>query len=484
MRKLLSLFRIKFSDNIFIDNEIKTNYAGCTYSIMLALVLFFFASTYDWTHYNLAEFIKTGFYITIAFSLLCVLLCNLLKGRPWWLKYMMVFEFVLADAFIAMFSTSGFITIMMVIPTVMSCRYYSVKFTATVAVVTNIVLMTMAVCGSYYGFADMEDLNFIQILPGMSVTISGSIYRTFKEISSHVIDRVVYTKRIIIYELIPIEFIYTLFTILCVTITKRGRRLVVEQAEISSNNAKIKSELDTASAIQNNMLASEFPVSDKYDLYALMKPAKEVGGDFYDFFTLDDNHIAIIVGDVSDKGVPAALFMAQCGSLIHTYAELHYSPSDIFKETNRRLCVGNDEGMFVTAFLGIIDLRTGSMTYANAGHCAPVIKRANGKASFLQMQTNLFLGSIDNIPYVDQHMQLFKGDRILLYTDGVTEAMNNSEEQYGSKRLLEYINSAAYNGASESLGNLILDVKRFTEEAEQNDDITVLLFEYKEGQNV
>ena len=468
------------SDNVLKDNEVKMNCSGCTYVVILCVIMLAFAILYDWSYYNLSTFIVTGLYTVAALGVFYLICCRLTQGKAKWLKYYSIGLFSLASMFLAFFTSSGLISLTCIVPMVMASRYYSPRFTLFAAIVTNLLVVGVAVLGTRFGLTDIQDLNYIQIKPGMSVTISGSIYNSFKEIAHTVVDQSVYTQRLIIFEIIPNCCLYIMLAIICIMITARGKKMIYEQAEISSKAATMKHELVTATAIQDNMLAEAFPVTDRYELYAMMNPAREVGGDFYDFFELDEDHVAIVIGDVSDKGVPSALFMAMGASIMHSYGELGYSPSQIFKETNRRLCNGNKEGMFITAFFGIVDLRTGTITYANAGHCAPVIKRANGKAQFLNMQADLFLGSIENIDYADQHVQLYKGDKILLYTDGVTEAMNLEEDLYGKERLKEFVNNNARATMKESVDALVSNIKEFANGAEQNDDITMLLFEYKE----
>ena len=477
---LKSIFRGHYSDNVLRDNEIKMNCSGCSYVIILCAIMLAFATLYDWSYYNLSTFIIVGLYVIAALCALYIVSCHLTQGKAKWLKIYAVGLFVITTAFLAFFTSSGLISLASIIPMAMASRYYSQRFTFITAIGTYLLLVAIIVGGTLFHLTDIQDLNYIQIKPGMSVTISGSIYNSFKEIAHSVVDTGVYLKRLLVFEVLPNTCLFVLLAIICMTVTARGKQMIEEQGEISSREAKIKHELATATAIQDNMLEVAFPVKEKYELYAMMHPAKEVGGDFYDFFELDEDHVAIVIGDVSDKGVPSALFMAMGGSIMHSYGELGYSPSRIFKETNRRLCSGNKEGMFITAFLGILDLKTGILTYANAGHCAPLIKKKSGEAQYLNMQADLFLGSIEGIDYADQETKLDKGDKILLYTDGVTEAMNPKEELFGKARLMEFIKNDKNGTTEQSLTALLSDIREFANGAEQSDDITMLLLEYKE----
>ncbi len=480
MKSIRTLTNDHYSDDVLRNNEIKMNYSGCVYALIQSAIMLIFATFYDWSYYNLSTFIVVGAYANAALGIVYVIVCRATKGEPKWLKCFSVGLFILAAMFLTLFASSGLIMLTCVVPVAIASRYYSKRFTMRTSLITMAAFNAIVIAGAYYGFSDIEDLNYVQILPDMSVTVKGSIYNSFKSIAAKVVDRGVYTSRIIKFELIPNDLVFLIILIVCMTITARGKLMIEEQGIISSREAKIKNELATATAIQDNMLAEVFPVTDRYEIYAIMSPAREVGGDFYDFFNLDDDHVAIVIGDVSDKGVPSALLMALGGSIMRSYGELGYSPSHIFKETNRRLCQGNKEGMFITAFFGVVDLKTGAVVYANAGHCAPIIRRADGSVEYLKMEANLFLGSIEGIEYIDQHMQLNQGDKLLLYTDGVTEAMNTGEEFYGKSRLKEIFKNNNKNNAKESVEVLFDDIKEFTAEAEQSDDITMLLFEYKE----
>lgn len=246
---------------------------------------------------------------------------------------------------------------------------------------------------------------------------------------------------------------------------------------ITSEKERISAELDVASKIQASMLPCIFPPFPNltcFDIYAMMLPAKEVGGDFYDFFLLDQNHLCIVIADVSGKGVPAALFMVVAKTLIKNNAQLGKSPSEIFETVNEQLCENNQQGMFVTAFMGIYELSTGKFTYTNAGHNLPLIKRCGKKFEFLNMRPCFVLGGMEGIKYREEELYLQKGDVIYFYTDGVTEAINESGELYSDDRLLESINSTQEVKLDELLYDIKKSIDKFAGNAEQADDITML----------
>ena len=212
-----------------------------------------------------------------------------------------------------------------------------------------------------------------------------------------------------------------------------------------------------------------------------MTPAKEVGGDFYDFFMTDEKHLAFVMADVSGKGVPAALFMVIAKTLIKNYAQIGQEPGEVFTTVNRLLCEGNDAGLFVTSWMGILDLETGVMKYANAGHNPPLIKRENGKFEYLRSRPGFVLAGMDTVRYKQSELVLNPGDRIFLYTDGVTEAANGEQQLYGEDRLERLLNRCQEDTAEEMLADLKKDIDSFVGEAPQFDDITMLMLDIKKN---
>ena len=243
--------------------------------------------------------------------------------------------------------------------------------------------------------------------------------------------------------------------------------------------ARIDKELEYAKQIQLSALPSNFPDTENYSIFARMIAAKEVGGDFYDFYTLDDNTVLFLAADVSGKGIPAAMFMMTAKTIIKDLAERGLSVDEIFTLANEKLCENNESGMFVTAWLGKLDLTTGTLSFANAGHNPPVITHADGKCEYLKSRPGFVLAGMEGIKYKANEMKLSKGDRILLYTDGVTEATNKSESLYGEDRLLSYMSKGQELNAEELLSGLKDDIDSFADGAPQFDDITMLLFDYK-----
>ena len=257
-------------------------------------------------------------------------------------------------------------------------------------------------------------------------------------------------------------------------------------AEVTAAKERIESELKIARTIQQSFLPKHFPTAEGGNLFevsAFLEPAKEVGGDFYDFFWVDPEHLCLAVGDVSGKGVPSALYMAVTKTLLKGLTRPDRDPAEILNRVNQELCRDNEATMFVTVFLGIIAIRTGVFTYSNAGHLPPVLIRAGREPEWLPLPKGFLLGGLESARYLSQWMTLQPGDRLVLYTDGVTEAMNRESKLYSGDRLLEAVRGAAGRSNEDLLRGLKDSLKEFTQDTPQSDDITVLGITFK-GQGI
>ncbi|MCD7829624.1 MAG: SpoIIE family protein phosphatase [Clostridiales bacterium] len=252
--------------------------------------------------------------------------------------------------------------------------------------------------------------------------------------------------------------------------------------EVTAEKERIGAELNVATQIQADMLPRIFPAfpeRKEFDIYATMEPAKEVGGDFYDFFLVDADHLAVVVADVSGKGVPAALFMVIAKTLIKNHAQNREKLEDVFTHTNEQLCEGNDAGLFVTAWIGLLEISTGAFTYVNAGHNPPLLKRVDGNYEWMKARSGFVLAGMEGARYHELTDHLDPGDKLFLYTDGVTEAANSAEELFGSERLQAALNQRIDLPPQKLLTELKQSIDDFAGDAEQFDDITMVSLEYK-----
>ena len=262
-------------------------------------------------------------------------------------------------------------------------------------------------------------------------------------------------------------------------------KLKTYMATVEKNTAdkeRAKTELAVATQIQDGMLPKNFPVRDEFNIYASMTPAKEVGGDFYDFYFVDKNHLVLTIADVSGKGITAALFMIMAKTLLKDNILTEGKPenlSDVMRDTNNELCDNNEADMFVTLFTAIIDLSTGEMTFVNAGHNPPFVRR-DKKFSALGRAKSPIFGTLPGLNFPATKIQLKDGDAIFMYTDGVTEAMNDKRELFGEKRLQVVLDKLSDADSKKILAEVDAAVKDFVADAKQSDDITMLAFVFRD----
>ncbi len=254
------------------------------------------------------------------------------------------------------------------------------------------------------------------------------------------------------------------------------------QSKIIAEKERIGTELSLAYRIQAAMLPHEFPPfpdRNEFDLYATMEPAREVGGDFYDFFLIDDDHLCMLIADVSGKGIPAALFMMISQTILKSCAMLGQSVAETLVKTNEALCSNNQAEMFVTVWLGVLEISTGKLTAANAGHEYPALKRADGSFEIIKDKHGFIIGAMDDVKYKDYEIQLEHGDKLFVYTDGIAESTDKNNQMYGLDRMIEALNSDKEANSENLIRNVRASVADFVGDAEQFDDMTMLCFEYK-----
>ncbi len=275
-----------------------------------------------------------------------------------------------------------------------------------------------------------------------------------------------------------------LFLLLAVARTyyHRKMRVMEEKHREEAEKERISNELSLAARIQTDMLPNEFPAfpdRTDFDIYATMNPAKEVGGDFYDFFLVDDDHLCMVMADVSGKGVPAALFMMASKIILANNAMMRKSPAKILTDTNAAICAHNREEMFVTVWLGILELSTGKLTAANAGHEYPVLKQPDGKFELIKDRHGLVIGGMEGVKYREYELQIRPGAKLFQYTDGVPEATDAGNSLFGTERMLAALNKEPDAAPEKILENVRTAVDGFVKEAEQFDDLTMLCIEYR-----
>ncbi len=252
--------------------------------------------------------------------------------------------------------------------------------------------------------------------------------------------------------------------------------------QITAEKERINTELNLAARIQASMLPHifpPFPDRKEFDIYASMDPAKEVGGDFFDYFLIDRDHLGMIMADVSGKGVPAALLMMASKIILQSVAMLGQTPGEILTKTNEAVCSSNQAEMFVTVWAGILEIPTGKLTAANAGHEYPVLKRVDGDFEILKDKHGFVIGGMEGVRYTEYEIQLNPGDKLFLYTDGVPEATDADGELFGTERMVEALNREKDSSPEQVLQGVRRAVDAFVKDAEQFDDLTMLCLEYR-----
>ncbi|MCM1046032.1 MAG: PP2C family protein-serine/threonine phosphatase [Candidatus Gastranaerophilales bacterium] len=407
---------------------------------------------------------NTAMPLLILCFLLPALLYKLTGGKPSWLKYAFLFYGIMG-IFILCCAMPKHGVLAWALPLLLSCHYYSKRLTNITLMISWLLFSASIYISLYLGEGDLNML----LNPydyNASVPTGELFYNST------------------LFFVVPRALILLGLSSICATVAGRTRRLLEKQIKDSEERQRISTELDVATHIQADMLPRIFPAfpeRPEFDIYATMNPAKEVGGDFYDFFMVDQTHLAIVMADVSGKGVPAALFMVIGKTLIKDHTKPGMDLGDVFSEVNALLCESNNEGLFITAFEGVLDLVTGEFCFVNAGHEMPFIARDGGVYEPYKLRAGFVLAGMENMKYQSGQIQLSPGDKIFQYTDGVTEATNAAHELYGMKRLTDILVQNTDKPPAELLPAIKADIDRFTGDAPQFDDITMLCVEYVEA---
>ena len=404
-----------------------------------------------------AKIMNIGMPFTILFFLIPALLYKITGGKPLWVKYVIIMCCI-TSIFILSSAMPKHGVLAWAVPLALSCHYYSRKLTNLTLVASWILFSASIYVGMYIGEADM---NLLVTEPNIeSRVITGQM---LFEAS--------------LFFVFPRALILLGLSSICTTIAGRTRKLLERQIKDSEERQRISTELDVATRIQADMLPCIFPAfpeRPEFDIYATMNPAKEVGGDFYDFFMVDETHLAIVIADVSGKGVPAALFMVIGKTLINDHTKPNVDLGKVFTDVNELLCKSNNEGLFITAFEGVLDLVTGEFCFVNAGHEMPFIAKSGGVYEPHKLRAGFVLAGMEGMQYQSGSIQLTPGDKIFQYTDGVTEATNAAHELYGMERLADVLAKNTAKQPAELLPIIKADIDAFVGEAPQFDDITML----------
>lgn len=393
-------------------------------------------------------------------------------GTKPWLKLPLMIDLILVCGILSAMLGHN-VTLVMAFPVAVSSRYFDKNYTICVGVLTAVLF---AVCTYVCGFFGIVNLNMLTFPEGLTLFLpaDGNLRNAILEAG---INRWDYVASLMVNEYLPRLFAYGVLVGICSFVAGRGKGMIELQSDTAAKTSRIETELDLATRIQTSMLPCilpAFPSHENIDLRAVYHPAKEVGGDFYDYFIIDKTHVGLVIADVSGKGVGAALFMTISKTVLKNQFQLGIEPSEAIKNANRQLCENNEAGLFVTCWAGVYNTETGVLTFVNAGHNPPVLLKKGDTPHFISQRSGFVLAGMENFPYRQEELTLSPGDEMFFYTDGVTEATNADEMLYGNDRLLDCLEACAGKPVGEQLDALKADIDLFVGGADQFDDITVM----------
>ncbi len=473
--RILELLR---DDDVFWNNEIRANVFVCIQMYILCGVLILSFVLAKVGIFNVPDAqLKLMLNTNVPMALVAAVLCNIFKGQKRWIKYMMCIVIVCIAVSLTA-TISMFVTVIVCIPVVLSVRYYSKKLTLTITICTMLAMVVSEILNAYYG---LLDLNLVPVKEGTVLTVGADGLRAAIQASGYSMSE--YISSLFRGSFMPRMLLFNIVAFTCIELAGRAREMVIEQIEISKKTESMKTELDMATKIQTGMLPRifpPFPERGEFDIYAAMDPAKEVGGDFYDFFLIDEDHLGLVMADVSGKGVPAALFMMASKILIKSFAVSKLSPDKIAESVNEQICEENAAEMFVTAWIGIVEISTGKVVYVDCGHEYPALYRAKtGQYELVKGSKCFVLGGMSGVPYTASELQLEPGDTLFLYTDGVPEANDADNNLFGRERMLAALNANPETEPEKVLVKMRENVDAFVNGAPQFDDLTMLAFRLK-----
>ena len=477
MEKVERTDKVGKKDNIFFENEVNANrMMAQILNVTVVIVAITWALFENDIFYSRVpvRWLMLFIILLISFS---NFICRRFKYEKSWIKYSLMGTLTVVYAGTTSVLTYN-VTLLVVIPILISIRYFSKRYTMSIAVLSILIFFAAYLYGANHG---MLDLNFVQYEPGTVITTNEKMWL------DDAVKGIPYDKGLMLINTMfsnySVKFLQlVIIAVAAVKLVGHCQEIMSKQKKLTETSARIGTELALAEKIQEDMLPNLFPAfpeRSEFDLYASMNPAKEVGGDFYDFFMIDDDHLGLVIADVSGKGIPAAMFMMFSKNIIANNTMLGKSPAQALMDANNAICANNSEEMFVTVWLGVFEISTGKLIAANAGHEYPALMTPDGKFELYKDKHGLVIGGMEGAKYKDYEILLEPGAKLFVYTDGVPEATNSSEELFGTERLVEALNVMGDSKPKKLLEGIRCAVDDFVKEAEQFDDLTMLCLEYK-----
>lgn len=480
------------ADDVFEKNEIKSNKLVILIDVVLYIALFslYFVSLYgyysDILKAYVIKFYAAYFAICTVSIAAAIILFFKLKGKKYHIiKYYMILTAVLVSGGFILVSPSA-IWFASVIVLAIVCRYFDRKLLITFSIITPIFMEIMIIVGFVsVGIVDINSIDLTEEvidLLGDNFDVGKTVAYTSLGFADGIFDSSDWS---VLWNFLQNTLLYYIILSICeirlfLGINSSAVALMNEKVSVEKKAAVLNNDLKVAYNIQQAMLPEKENMSEveETDFYASMKPAKEVGGDFFDYFRLDDEHVCFMIGDVSGKGVPASLFMVRTQTILTGLVPFNYNTDEVLAYANDSLCDRNVECLFATVWLGILNIKTGVLTYSSAGHNPPLFAKKDGKYEYMETNHDFVVAGASGMDYKRYTVQMQPGDRILLYTDGVTENQNEKEELYGDDRLRDFLNGNLNRSSKETVEMLGEELTGYMGEASQFDDITICALEF------
>lgn len=460
------------------DANRKMSFANAFAALLMLAIWICYLAGFFQVHKAVAPVIHVAFPISISIlltPLICVLRFKKMLSKPRY-KFFVVFSFVFVIAAINIIIPKHTL-LGWALCIIMTAHFYNPKLCKmTFGVVIGLMLLCMY-ASMFLGEYDPNLIGNGVIIDGEIVYVDGAKER-YNMLHQMLLEGENRYLKVFLYYYIPRSGILTLIFLVCNSLNVRTYKLLVSEIKVNSEQEKTRTELEVAKEIQLATLPKDFVTTEFVEIVGELKAAKEVGGDFYDYIKIDDQHTALIIGDVSGKGVPAAMFMMKTITSFRDFAVPNKKPSDILKEVNASIFKGNKASMFVTCFLAILDKRNGKVIYANAGHNPPILG-SNHNYKYLNCNSGFLLGCFKDCFLKDEEITLNPGESLTLYTDGITEARNSNGDFFGEEKLLKVFNKKDYTCTVELHHTIKDEIASFVKDAPQSDDITFVTIKYQ-----
>ncbi|MBO4667294.1 MAG: SpoIIE family protein phosphatase [Bacilli bacterium] len=471
----------------YLENEYDANkqmtFALAFCAILLGLLWIGYLTNLFVLNRQTKILVNIVFPVSIAFLLEPLFFLKTKFIKRYRFKYFVLFELVFIIALLNIVIPKHAI-IAWVVCIVLTNHYYNPKVGKIIFIITIVAMLLCIYAAMFLGEYD-PDLLMGETNDAEGIILSSYLPNTYPDTPLGRLEYLHDLKALGYNRYLTAFVFYYLARLVNVTIiffisnalNKRTYKLFVDEIKVNSEQERTKAELNVAKDIQLQSLPKEFVMNKDIEIQAELKAARTVGGDFYDYFLLDSDHVAILIGDVSGKGIGAAMFMMKAITCFKNAVSIYKTPKETLEEVNRNLFIGNDSNMFVTCFYAIVNVKTGEVKFANAGHTRPIVGK-KGNYRYLKCNSGFVIGGLEEAFVMDEEFKLEKGETITLYTDGITEAKSDSGELYGENRLLDFFNKKIYSCLVELHAELKDNINEFATIEEQTDDITYITLKF------